>query len=200
MQHTSSRLVTGSDVHGSEAFFHWFSCSWWCSFSKICWPRVKTFSPAHDAQLLQFYVSPLLEPEMYRVMSKSALSCRCWGRELKSMKWMPTDVRFEGFFAYFAETFGFDPQKTWTRACSAFPVITVTLDHKSRISRPPVLCLYGTADECSEGEQQIPHMDRQKDGKAEVLLCKQTDVGGHQTVDQTISLHSDPHLLTSRSK
>lgn len=161
MQHTSSRLVTGSDMHGSEAVSHWFSCS----FSKICWPRVKTFSPENDAQLLKFYVYPLLEPEMYRVRSKSAPSCRCciWGRVLKSTKWMPTDVRFEAFFAYFSETFGFDPQKSWTRSRSAFPVITVTLDHKSRISRPPVLFLYGTADECSVGEQQIPHMDRQKD-------------------------------------
>lgn len=177
MQHTSSRLVTGSDVHGSEAASHWFSCSWWCSFTKNLLATYEDIQPSKWCTIASILC--LLEPEMYRVRNKSALS---WGRGLKSTKWMPTDVRFEAFFAYFSETVGFDPQKTWTRARSAFPVITVTLDRKSRISRPLAVYMEQLTN-AQWGNNRSHTWTGRRMSKAEVLLCKQTDVGGHQTVD-----------------
>lgn len=168
---------------------HWFSCSWRC-FSEICRPCVKKFSPGNDAQ---FNASIWSVPSVgarnvqYTVTSKGALSCRCcvWGmkiiillsllsfnsnrgRELRSMKWMLTNVSFEAFFAYFSETFGFDPQTNWTRACSAFPGITVTLDPQIlAIPAPSTLFMWNSWRMLSGGTTDLAHgwqKDEQRGG------------------------------------
>lgn len=184
MQHPSSRLITGSDLHTSKAVSHWLSFSWWW-FPPICRPCVKTFNPANDAPFTTCcYLFPLLEPEIYRETSQSALSCRRstkWGANVHEMN--ANTCQIWGFLCLFLWNFGVWPTEKLSQSlfCLSW--------HRSKIWPqiwPSSLGYPGPR--CSVYMEQLTNAQwgnnrsltwtGRRMSKAEVLLCKQTDAGG----------------------